>query len=82
MTINTRDFWKKYEGAPLKENASGGATGSGSIATVSQPLGGTIKRSSGDNLLAGVSSSAEFPNTPEHIRKQAQQWKTANKTDK
>ena len=49
----------------IKENASCGATGSGSVATVSQPLGGTISR--GGSLLSGQATSDAFPNTPDHI---------------
>ena len=50
------------------ENASAGATGSGSIATVAQPLGGTITRNGG-SFFSGkyVTSSDPTPNTPKEL---------------
>jgi hypothetical protein len=58
----------------MNENASVGATSSGSVAPVSMPLGGTISR--GGNLLGGktVSNSDPYPNTPDWIRKAKKQW--------
>jgi hypothetical protein len=47
----------------IAENASAGATGSGSIATVSQPIGGTITRSGG-SFFSGKYSNSATPNTP------------------
>ena len=47
----------------VTENASVGSTGSGSIATVSQPLGAVVSRNS-DNFFTGTVSSDPFPNTP------------------
>jgi hypothetical protein len=64
----------------LTENASVGGTSSGSVATVSMPLGGTISR--GGSLLSGQSTDEEFPNTPEHIRKMAKQWKSSDRNGK
>jgi hypothetical protein len=64
----------------IKENASCGATGSGSVATVSQPLGGTISR--GGSLLSGQATSDAFPNTPDWIKSQSKKWKSSNKTAK
>lgn len=81
MTINTKEFWKKYDGTPIQENASSGATGSGSVASVSMPLGGTVRRAEGSGLLSGTPSSEEFPNTPDHIKKQAAKWKSSNKNN-
>jgi hypothetical protein len=49
----------------INENASVGATSSGSVAPVSMPMGGTISR--GGNLLGGTVTDEEFPNTPKHI---------------
>jgi len=45
------------------ENASAGATSSGSIATVAHPLGNVISRN-GNNFFSGIVSSDPFPNTP------------------
>jgi hypothetical protein len=50
MTINTKEFWKKYDGTPIKENASASATSSGSVATVSMPLGSTARTQDGGLL--------------------------------
>jgi hypothetical protein len=52
----------------IMENASVGATSSGSIAPVSQPLGGTISRNGG-SFFAGKPSADPFPNTPKEFRK-------------
>jgi len=51
----------------INENASVGATSSGSVAPVSMPMGGTISR--GGNLLGGkvVNNNDPYPNTPKHI---------------
>ena len=45
------------------ENASAGATGSGSIATVAMPLGGTQTRNGG-SFFSGKYSNSATPNTP------------------
>jgi hypothetical protein len=50
------------------ENATAGATGSGSIATVSQPLGGTITRNGG-SFVSGKYSTDPKPNTPAWMKK-------------
>jgi len=47
----------------IAENASAGATGSGSIATVAQPMGGAIRRNSG-SFFSGKYSNSATPNTP------------------
>lgn len=60
------------------ENASVGGTSSGSVATVSMPLGGTVRRDGG-MMLSGYQSSEEFPNTPDYIKKQAKQWRSSNR---
>jgi hypothetical protein len=52
------------------ENASAGATGSGSVATMAMPLGGMISRSSG-SLLSGkyTTESDPTPNTPREYKR-------------
>jgi hypothetical protein len=52
----------------IAENASAGATGSGSIATVAQPLGGTITRNAG-SFFSGKYSNSATPNTPAWMKK-------------
>ena len=51
------------------ENATTGATGSGSIATVAQPLGGVITRNGG-SFFSGKYSNSATPNTPAWMKKQ------------
>jgi hypothetical protein len=51
------------------ENATAGATGSGSIATVTQPLGGVIQRNAG-SFFSGKYSNSATPNTPAWMKKQ------------
>jgi len=53
----------------IMENASGGATASGGIASVSMPMGMTSRN--GGNMLTGkyVTSSDPTPNTPSWIKK-------------
>jgi hypothetical protein len=51
------------------ENATAGATGSGSIATVAQPLGGAITRNAG-SFFSGKYSNSATPNTPAWMKKQ------------
>jgi hypothetical protein len=54
----------------IMENASAGATGSGSVATVAAPLGGMISRSGG-SLLSGkyATESDPTPNTPKEYKR-------------
>ncbi len=52
----------------IAENASAGATGSGSIATVSQPMGGMITRSGG-TFFSGKYTTDSTPNTPAWMKK-------------
>ena len=52
----------------IAENASAGATGSGSIATVNAPLGGMITRSGG-SFFSGKYSTDSTPNTPAWMKK-------------
>ena len=54
----------------IAENASAGATGSGSIATVPQPLGGMISRNGGSFFTGKYMNSADpYPNTPAYMKK-------------
>ena len=54
----------------IAENATAGATGSGSIATVAQPLGGMISRNSGSFFTGKYMNSADpYPNTPAYMKK-------------
>lgn len=52
----------------ITETASAGATGSGSVATVAQPMGGVITRNGG-SLLSGKYSNSATPNTPAWMKK-------------
>jgi hypothetical protein len=52
----------------IAENATAGATGSGSIATVDAPLGGMLTRSSG-SMFSGKYSNDPTPNTPAWMKK-------------
>jgi hypothetical protein len=52
----------------VAENATAGATGSGNVATVSQPLGGVIRRNSG-SFFSGKYSNSATPNTPAWMKK-------------
>ena len=54
----------------IAENATAGATGSGSIATVAQPLGGMISRNGG-SFFSGVNTSDPTPNTPKKYKKKS-----------
>jgi hypothetical protein len=49
------------------ESASAGATGSGSVAVVSQPMG-MISRN-GANMLSGKYTTDPTPNTPREIKR-------------
>jgi hypothetical protein len=51
----------------IMENASVGATSSGSVATVAAPVGGMITRS-GDSFFSGKYTNDPFPNTPKRMR--------------
>jgi hypothetical protein len=51
----------------IMENASGGSTGSGSVSTVSQPLG--MQTRSGGSMLAGKYTTDLSPNTPDWMKK-------------
>jgi hypothetical protein len=54
----------------IAENATAGATGSGSIATVAQPLGGVIRRNAGSFFSGKYMNSADpYPNTPAYMKK-------------
>lgn len=54
----------------IMENASGGSTGSGAIATVAAPIGGMITRNSG-NFFSGkyITGADPTPNTPKEYKK-------------
>lgn len=52
----------------ITENASAGATSSGSVATVSQPLGGMQTRNGG-SFFSGKYSNDPTPNTPAWMKK-------------
>jgi hypothetical protein len=52
----------------IRENASAGATGSGSIATVAVPIGGVISRNAGSFFAGHKYSNEETPNTPESYK--------------
>jgi hypothetical protein len=54
----------------IRENASVGATSSGSIATVATPMGGMQSRTGG-SFFSGKYTTDPFPNTPKSMRKQA-----------
>jgi len=59
-----------YEFVGLTEDASVGATCSGSIATVSMPLGTVQRRISPDNLFLGKYTTElnSTPNTPDSYK--------------
>jgi hypothetical protein len=52
-----------YEFIGLKEDASSGSTASGSIATVSAPLG-AVQRRNGQSMFTGKYTTDLTPNTP------------------
>jgi len=58
-----------YEFVGLKEDASAGATSSGSIATVSMPMGTVQRRISPDSFFTGVENANPTPNTPTEYKK-------------
>jgi len=51
----------------IMENASAGASSSGSVATVSQPLG--MQTRSGGSMLTGKYSTDPTPNTPKEYKR-------------
>lgn len=59
-----------HEFVDLTENASAGATGSGSIATVAAPIGGMISRNGG-SFFSGTKYTTDdaTPNTPAEYKK-------------
>lgn len=59
-----------HEFVNLRETASAGSTGSGSIATVAAPLGGMISRNGG-SFFSGISTSDPTPNTPKKYKKKS-----------
>lgn len=61
---------KLFEIVGLKENASVAATSSGSVATVSMPLG-AVQRRIPDSMFVGkyVTASDLTPNTPAEYKK-------------
>jgi len=50
------------------ENASAGATSSGSVATVNAPIGGMVTRSGG-SMFSGKYSTDPTPNTPAWMKR-------------
>ena len=52
----------------VKEDASGGSTSAGSIATVATPLGGPIARTGG-SFFSGKYTTDPTPNTPVGYKK-------------
>jgi hypothetical protein len=52
----------------IAENASAGATGSGSIATVTTPVGGMLTRNGG-SFFSGKYSNDPTPNTPAWMKR-------------
>ena len=51
----------------IMENASGGSTGFGSVATVSQPMG--MQTRSGGSMLSGKYTTDPTPNTPKEYKR-------------
>ena len=62
---------KLYEIVGLKENASAGSTGAGSIATVATPLGAIQRRIPQDSMFSGkyTTEADPTPNTPDWMKK-------------
>ena len=52
----------------VTENASAGATSSGNVTTVAQPLGGMLTRNSG-TFFSGKYSNSATPNTPAWMKR-------------
>ena len=59
----------------ILETASAGATSSGSVATLAQPLGGTISRNGGSFFVGAKYTNDATPNTPAEYKK----WKKSKK---
>jgi hypothetical protein len=59
-----------HEFVDLRENATAGATSSGSVATVSTPLGGVVSRNGG-SFFSGTKYTTDdaTPNTPAWMKK-------------
>lgn len=53
----------------VTENASAGATSSGSVATVAAPLGSTITRNGGNFFTGTKYTTDSTPNTPAWMKK-------------
>ena len=51
----------------IMENASGGSTGSGSVATVTQPMG--MQTRQGGSMLSGKYTTDLTPNTPKEYKR-------------
>ena len=58
-----------HEFVDLTETASAGATSSGSVATVSAPLGGMIARNAGSFFAGKYTTDDATPNTPAEYKK-------------
>jgi hypothetical protein len=58
-----------HEFVDLTENATAGATGSGSIAPVSMPLGGMLTRNAGSFFAGKYTTDDATPNTPAEYKK-------------
>ena len=54
----------------IMEDASGGSTGSGSVAIVSQPLG--MQTRQGGSMLSGKYTTDPTPNTPKEYKRNKQ----------
>ena len=53
----------------IAENASAGATSSGSVATVAAPLGGMISRNGGNFFTGAKYTNDAYPNTPDWMKR-------------
>ena len=58
-----------HEFVDLTENATAGATGSGSIATVSMPIGGMLARNAGSFFSGKYATDDATPNTPAEYKR-------------
>jgi hypothetical protein len=58
---------KLFEIVGLREDASAGSTGSGSVATVAMPLG-AVQRRIPDSMFVGMETSDDTPNTPKEYK--------------
>jgi hypothetical protein len=57
-----------HEFVNLQEEASVGATASGSVATVAMPLGAVQRRIPADSFFIGVETTDSTPNTPKEYK--------------